>query len=170
MNIENLFEEKNRLLVAFLQVTQDYYARFTHRKVKDTRVGDQRARDPSEEQKDEQGLEQTMDWVDELSDLREAHVKTLQALDQQIELAKLTLNKKTVENLQGSISFQHTLNETLRLIKEIQLTDQSLFLYIQNMGFELRAQILKSLKEKEAMSKFKSQSQSTTGEGLDQTV
>jgi HPt (histidine-containing phosphotransfer) domain-containing protein len=152
MNIENLFEEKNRLLVAFLQVTQDYHARFTNSAAPGTTV------------------EQKMDWVDELSDLREAHVKTLQALDQQIEQAKTQLNRSTIEILQGSPVFKHSLSETLRLIKEIQLTDQSLFLYIQNMGFELRAQILKSLKEKEAVSKFKSQSQSTTGEGLDQTI
>jgi hypothetical protein len=148
MNIANLFEEKNRLLVKFLEVTRDFQARFTG-------SGD---------------IEKKMDWVDELSDVRESHVKTMQLLDQQIEQAKTQLNRSTIEILQGSDTFQIALSETLRLIKEIQLTDQSLFLYIQNMGFELRAQILKSLKEKEAVSKFKSQTQSTTGEGLDQTI
>ena len=148
MNLMKLFEEKNRLLKAFLATTQSFQERF----------------------KTETDTEKKMDWVDELSDLREANVKTMQALDVQIEEAKGSLNRKDVEFLQASQSFQGTLTETLSLIKEIQLTDQSLFLYIQNMGFELRAQILKSLKEKEAVSKFKSQTQSGTGEGLDKTV
>jgi hypothetical protein len=62
------------------------------------------------------------------------------------------------------------MESALNLIKEIQLTDQSLFLYIQTTGSELRAQILKSLKEKEAVSKFKSQSQSPVGDEIDKTV
>jgi hypothetical protein len=145
--IERLFSEKVRVLRAFLEVSQQYAQRFK---------GD----DP---------VDQKMDWVDELSDLREAHFRTLQAMDQEIDTAKKGLNKQNVESLQVSTPFRSTLEETLSLVQEIQLTDQSLFLYIQNMGFELRAQILRSLKEKEALSKFKSQTQ-TTGEGLDQTV
>ena len=149
MNIENLFEEKLRLLEKFLGQTQSY-------------------RDLLKS--DEADLERKLDWVDELSDLRESNVKTMQLLDGQIEEAKLTLNRDAIEKLQGEGFFRATLEETLQLIKEIQLTDQSLFLYIQSMGFELRAQILKGLKEKEAVSKFKSQAQNPTGEGLDQTV
>ena len=148
MKITQLFEDKNRLLKAFLACTQDFQARF----------------------KEEKDVEVKMNWVDELSDLREANVKALQVLDLQIENEKRTLNRSTIEILQGQEYFKATLDETLSLIKEIQLTDQSLFLYIQSMGFELRSQILKSLKEKEAVSKFKSQTQPTTGEGLDHTV
>ena len=148
MKIVVLFQEKNRLLKAFLSATQDYQRRF----------------------KEETNLEVKMDWVDELSDLREQNVKTLQLIDHEIETEHKTLNKETIEKLQGQDFFRTTLEETLQLIKEIQLTDQSLFLYIQTMGFELRTQILKGLKEKEAMSKFKSQTQGSTGEGLDQTV
>jgi Mor family transcriptional regulator len=148
----NLFVDKNRLLRAFLDCTQAYYAKF----------------------KQEYPVEMKMDWVDELSDVRETNVKALQLLDQQIEAARSQLNHQlnnaTIEKLQGDEFFRNTLEETFTLIREIQLTDKSLFLYIQNMGFELRSQILKSLKEKEAVSKFKSQAQAPTGEGLDHTV
>ena len=146
--IEQLFREKNRLLRVFLENTQGYQVKF----------------------KQEGDVEQKMDWVDELSDLRENHFRALMALDQSIDQEKKRLNSHDVEILQGMDSFKATLEETLQLIREIQLTDQSLFLYIQNMGFELRAQILKGLKEKEALSKFKSQTQGPTGDGLDQTV
>ena len=148
MKIEVLFQEKNRLLKAFLEVTRDFQKRF----------------------QTEQNVEMKMDWVDELSDLREANVKALHLLDRQIAEEHLLLNNETIEKLQGQESFRATLEETLNLIKEIQLTDQSLFLYIQSMGFELRSQILKSLKEKEAVSKFKSQTQNTTGDEVDHTV
>lgn len=148
MELQTLFQEKNRLLKGFLGVTQDFQRRF----------------------KEEQNIEVKMDWVDELSDIREQHLKTLQALDQRIEEERRQLNNDHIEKLQAERFFRDTLEETLELIKEIQLTDQSLFLYIQDMGFELRSQILKSLKEKEALSKFKSQTQQSTGEGLDQTV
>lgn len=148
MKFEKLFEDKLRLLRKFLEITRDYQKRFS---------------EPVE-------VERKMDWVDELSDLRENHLKTIQLLDQQIEAEKNQLNMTSIEKLQGSESFKKNLTEMVDLIKEIQLTDQSLFLYIQNMGFELRAQILKGLKEKEAVSKFKSQTQSATGEGLDKTV
>jgi hypothetical protein len=149
MKIEVLFQEKIRLLRSFLEVTKDYQVRF---------------KEPSHD------VEVKMTWVDELSDLRESNLKAMQLLDQQIEDEKRCLNRSSIEKLQGGGTFTQALDETFALIKEIQLTDQSLFLYIQNMGFELRAQILKGLKEKEAMSKFKSQGQSPAGEGLDQTV
>jgi hypothetical protein len=148
MKIETLFQEKIRLLRAFLECTQDYQKRF----------------------KEDHDVELKMNWVDELSDMREVNLKAMQLLDQQIENEKRLLNRSSIEKLQGEGTFTQTLEETFALIKEIQLTDQSLFLYIQNMGFELRAQILKGLKDKEAMSKFKSQNQSPTGEGFDQTV
>jgi hypothetical protein len=143
-----LFEDKNRLLLAFLECTQEYAKKF----------------------KMEYPVELKMDWVDELSDVRESNVRALQLLDQQIQTTREALNKATIEKLQGDDYFRNTVEETFRLIREIQLTDQSLFLYIQNMGFELRSQILKSLKEKEAVSKFKSQSDAPTGKGLDHTV
>ena len=148
MKIKQLFEDKNRLLKAFLTTSSEYLEKF----------------------KLDAESELKLDWVDELSDLREVNVKALQLLDQEIDAEKRLLNRSSVDALQSEEGFRVTLEETLSLIKEIQLTDQSLFLYIQNMGFELRAQILKSLKEKEAVSKFKSQSQQTTGEGLDHTV
>lgn len=148
MKFEQLFEDKVRLLKKFLEITRDFQKRFA---------------EPVE-------VEKKMDWVDELSDLRESHMRTLQTLDQEIESEKQRLNTASIEKLHGSESFKKNLTLVVDLIKEIQLTDQSLFLYIQNMGFELRAQILKGLKEKEAVSKFKSQSQSGTGEGLDKTV
>ncbi len=151
MKLQKLFEEKNRLLRVFLENTKKYQAQFN----------------ASAEEID---VEKKLDWVDELSDMRESHLRTLQLLDQQIEAEKKQLNRSSIENLQGPGAFRDTLEETLSLIKEIQLTDQSLFLYIQSMGFELRAQILRGLKEKEAVSKFKSQTQSATGEGLDQKV
>lgn len=148
MRIEELFEDKIRLLKAFLELTQSYQVRF----------------------KEAHDVETKMDWVDQLSDDREANLKAMQLLDQQIEDEKRLLNRSSIEKLQGNGTFTKALEETFALIKEIQLTDQSLFLYIQNMGFELRTQILKSLKDKEAVSKFKSQNQSSTGDGIDQTV
>ena len=146
--LQLLFCDKNRLLSLFLETTRGFQVKF----------------------KQESDVEKKMDWVDELSDLRESHFRTIQALDQAIDQVKRQLNSHDLEILQGLDSFRDTLGETLELIREIQLTDQSLFLYIQNMGYELRAQVLKGLKEKEALSKFKSQMQSATGEGLDQTV
>lgn len=146
--LEQAFQEKNRLLRAFMELTADYLKRF----------------------KGEGAPEQKLQWVDEISDVREAHLKTIRALDVQIETLKSALPPfSRAGNPQSEASFQKTLEETFSLIREIQLTDQSLFLYIQSIGFELRAQIMKSLKEKETLSKFKSQG-SATGEGLDHTV
>jgi hypothetical protein len=97
-------------------------------------------------------------------------LNVMKALDSEIDRAKSSLNRQTIEKLQGDPEFQASLEKTLHLIKEIQLTDQSLFLYIQTMGTELRAQVIRSLKEKEAVSKFKSQAQPTTGNETDKTV
>ena len=119
---------------------------------------------------DQISLDSKVDLIDELSDVREQNLKLMQLLDQDIENTRKAIPPSDVENLQGDPAFKVQLEKTLTLIKEIQLTDQSLFLYIQNTGFELRAQILKSLKEKEAVSKFKSQSQPSTGDEIDQTV
>ncbi len=148
MILYQLFEEKVQLLERFLEQTKNYRAQFNQ----------------------DVDLEKKLDWVDELSDLREENLRVMQALDQEIEASKKTLNSATIEKLQGPESFRALLEKTLQLIREIQLTDQSLFLYIQTMGSELRAQILKGLKEKEAVSKFKSQVQTSTGDELDQTV
>ncbi len=149
MSIQRLFEEKKILLDGFLAITRDY----------------------AQKLQTDASLDQKLDWVDEISDHREANLKTMQALDGQIEIEKLTLNIQTIEKLQGEGGFKKLLSETLSIIKEIQLTDQSLFLYIQSMGSELRAQILRGLKEKEAVSKFKSQAQTQkTGDEVDHTV
>lgn len=145
--LEQAFLEKNRLLKAFSELTREYYEKF----------------------KSEATPDQKLEWVDEISDIRERHLKTIQLLDVQIESLKGGLTLKEAAHLQSSEAFRATLEETFSLIREIQLTDQSLFLYIQNIGFELRAQIVKGLKEKETLSKFKSQN-TATGEGLDHTV
>lgn len=149
MSLTALFDEKKILLERFLALTRQYKAKLQEEGI---------------------SLDQKLDWVDEITDHRESNLKAMQALDAKIEIEKLTLNIETIEKLQGEAGFREVLSKTLELIKEIQLTDQSLFLYIQSMGSELRAQILKSLKEKEAVSKFKSQSQTPTGDELDQTV
>lgn len=148
MKLKELFEEKVRLLESFWEQTKNYRLQFSH----------------------DVPIEKKLDWVDELSDLRETNVNVMRALDQEIDRAKCSLNRETIEILQGDPVFRATLEKTLHLIKEIQLTDQSLFLYIQTMGSELRAQIIQSLKDKEVVSKFKSQAQTQTGDEVDQTV
>lgn len=112
--------------------------------------------------------DEKLDWVDSLTSERESHFRMLQLIDQRIEAEKMLMDPSTLEKLQGTESFRSTVGQIIDLGKEIQLTDQSLFLYINNIGFEIRTQILKGLKEKEAISKFKSQNQSSTGEGFDQ--
>jgi hypothetical protein len=149
MSINKLFEEKKRMLEGFLARTREYQAALNA---------------------PESDMETKIDLIDELSDAREANVRLMQALDKEIEAAKHALNPASIEKLQGDETFKGLLDGTMDLIREIQLTDQSLFLYIQSTGYELRAQILKSLKEKEAVSKFKSQSQPSTGDEIDQTV
>ena len=147
--IQNLFQEKARLLEAFLKKTLEY---------KQAMEGE------------DVPLEEKVDLIDEISDVREQNLRTMQALDRQIEEARGALAPAAVEKLQGDAGFRELLEKTLQLIKEIQLTDQSLFLYIQSTGSEIRSRILKSLKEKEAVSKFKSQSQTPTGDEIDKTV
>ena len=147
--IENLFEEKARLLELFLKKTVEYRNAIEGEGVT---------------------LDEKVDLIDEISDVREQNLRTMQALDQQIESARRELGAAAVEKLQGDAAFRGLLERTLQLIKEIQLTDQSLFLYIQSTGSEIRSKILKSLKEKEAVSKFKSQSQPPTGDEIDKTV
>jgi hypothetical protein len=147
--IRDLFQEKARLLEVFLKKTIDYRKAIEGEGV---------------------SLDEKVDLIDEISDVREQNLRTMQALDQQIESARKELGPGALENLQGDASFRELLEKTLQLIKEIQLTDQSLFLYIQGTGSEIRSKILKSLKEKEAVSKFKSQSQPPTGDEIDKTV
>ncbi len=144
-----LFGEKIRLLESFLKKTQEYREAIRSETL---------------------SLDEKVDVIDELSDVREQNMKLMQLLDQEIDTSRKTLSREAMEKLQGDPSFKEQLDKTLQLIKEIQLTDQSLFLYIQSTGSELRAQILKSLKEKEAVSKFKSQSQGLTGDEVDKTV
>ena len=149
MGFTELFEEKNRLLENFLKQTQEY-----REAIKSETLS----------------LDEKVDLIDELSDVREQNMKLMQLLDQEIENSRKQLKPETMENLHGDPDFKLKLDKTLQLIKEIQLTDQSLFLYIQSTGSEIRSQILKSLKEKEAVSKFKSQSQGPLGDEVDKTV
>jgi len=149
MKIIKLFEEKQRLLKSFLERTRSFQEALSKEGVE---------------------IEEKLDLIDELSDVREANLRVMQALDAEIEQAKKALLPPEVARLQSDPGFKAVLDGVMTIIREIQLTDQSLFLYIQGTGYELRSRILKSLKEKEAVSKFKSQSQSPTGDGIDQTV
>jgi hypothetical protein len=149
MRIQTLFEEKNRLLQGFLKKSLEYKAALLS---------------------EEASLDMKIDLIDELSDTREQNLKLMQVLDREIEAAKKELTPEQTLALQSDPTFKAQIESALKLIKEIQLTDQSLFLYIQTTGSELRARILKSLKEKEAVSKFKSQSQSPVGDEIDKTV
>jgi hypothetical protein len=149
MKIVKLFEEKQKLLKNFLLRTQGFQRDLT--------------RDGVE-------LDERLDLIDELSDVRESNIRIMQALDAEIEQAKQALSREEIASLQADSRFKTALDGVMDTLREIQLTDQSLFLYIQGTGYELRSRILKSLKEKEAVSKFKSQSQPATGEGVDQTV
>ncbi len=149
MKIIKLFEEKQRLLRSFLERTRGFHTSLSKEGVE---------------------IEEKLDLIDELSDVREANLRVMQALDAEIDQAKKALLPPEVIRLQSDPGFKEVLDGVMTIIREIQLTDQSLFLYIQGTGYELRSRILKSLKEKEAVSKFKSQSQSPTGDGIDQTV
>ncbi len=148
-DLKTLFEEKIRLLSAFLGKTREYRKALEEEGI---------------------SLDRKVDLIDEMSDAREVNLKTMQALDRQIEIARNTHGAAELAKLQGDPGFKDQLERTLRLIQEIQLTDQSLFLYIQTTGSEIRSTILKSLKEKEAVSKFKSQSQNPTGDEVDKTI
>jgi hypothetical protein len=149
MRIRTLFQEKNRLLQGFLKKSLEYKAALLS---------------------EEASMDMKIDLIDELSDAREQNLKLMQVLDREIDLARKELSPEQALQLQSDPGFKTEIESALNLIKEIQLTDQSLFLYIQTTGSELRAQILKSLKEKEAVSKFKSQSQSPVGDEIDKTV
>lgn len=152
MNLETLFLEKARLLQTLFDCIRLYRDRLSPQS--------ETARNATPEEK--------LDWVDALTSERESHFRMLQLLDQQIETERVLMEPSTLEKLQGQESFQRVVEQILHLGKEIQLTDQSLFLYINNIGYEIRTQILKGLKDKEAISKFKSQNQAPTGEGFDQ--
>jgi hypothetical protein len=147
--ILSLFQEKNRLLESFLVRTREYKTAI---------------------ESEERTLDEKIDLIDEISDVREQNLRVMQALDQQIENARKDLEPEAMEKLHGEGLLKEQLERTLQLIKEIQLTDQSLFLYIQSTGSEIRSRILKSLKEKEAVSKFKSQSLNPTGDEVDKTI
>jgi len=110
--LEILFRDKNCLLSVFLETTKGFQAKF----------------------KQNVDVEKKMDWVDELSDLRENHFRAIQVLDQAIDQQKRKLNSHDLEILQGFDSFKVTLGETLELIQEIQLTDQSLFFIHSEYG------------------------------------
>ncbi len=114
--------------------------------------------------------EQKLDWVDELTSERESRFRMLQLLDQQINEERARLSQGDLDQIKQQPDFKEAIQQILDLATEIQLTDQSLFLYINNIGFEIRSQILKGLKEKEAIKKFKSQGQPPSGDGLDQKV
>ncbi len=152
MKIETLFREKVRMLQTFFECVQKYRDLLS----------------PQSESAQNATPDEKLDWVDALTSERESHFRVLQLIDQQIETESMLMEPSTLEKLQGTASFKEVIEQILQLGKEIQLTDQSLFLYINNIGFEIRAQILRGLKEKEAIAKFKSQNQSPTGEGLDE--
>ncbi len=111
-------------------------------------------------------LDQKLDLMDEMGDRREATLVRLRSIDEQM----LDFSKVSLGEIARNPQIQVGIQEHQRISQDIQLTEQSLILYIQTMGFELRSEILKSLKEKESLSKFKSQTQPTTGEELDQKV
>lgn len=140
--IETLFNEKRRLLETFLECVSRYKNLLS----------------PQSESSINATSDEKLDWVDALTSEREAYFRMLQLIDQRI----------AVEGYSDSKSTQTTIEQIFHLGEEIQLTDQSLFLYINNIGFEIRAQILKGLKEKEAIAKFKSQKLSSVGDGIDQ--
>jgi len=150
--LETLLQEKLRILQTFSDIVRKY------RDLLSPQAESSKAATP----------EQKLDWVDSLTSERESHFRMLQLVDHQLGMEKMLMEPGTLVKLQGAESFKTTVEQILQLGKEIQLTDQSLFLYINNIGFEIRAQILKGLKDKEAISKFKSQNQSSTGEGFDQ--
>lgn len=150
--IETLFQEKARILQVLLECVRKYHGLLA----------------PSSETGRSASPDQKLDWVDELTSERESHFRMLQLVDQQLETEKVLMEPETLEKLQGEEHFKGVITQIIQYGDEIRLTDQSLFLYINHIGFEIRAQILKGLKEKEAISKFKSQNQSSTGEGFDQ--
>ncbi len=150
--IQTLLDEKKRILQTLLESLRLYRDRL----------------DPKSESAIGASSDQKLDWVDELTTERESRMRMLQLVDQQIATECALMNPRELDELQGASWFKDSMNQILEFGSEIQLTDQSLFLYINHIGFEIRSQILKGLKEKEAISKFKSQGQSPSGEGLDQ--
>ena len=147
---ETLIFEKKRLLQDYLDCLKQYQSRFST--------------------EESASPEQKLDLVDELTSERESRFRMLQTLDQRINEEKLQLNPGQLDQIRVQPDFQTALEQILDLAREIQLTDQSLFLYISNIGFEIRTRILRGLKEKEAISKFKSQGQNLSGDGFDQKV
>ncbi len=150
--IEALFNDKIRILNALLTCVKAYRNILA----------------PDSESLKNADTQQKLDWVDELTSERESHFRLLQMVDGQIQDETLLMEPEVIQTLKSSEGFQAMVRQILDLGSEIQLTDQSLFLYISNIGYEIRSQILKGLKEKEAISKFKSQGQPISGDGLDQ--
>ncbi len=149
-----LFIEKKRLLQDYLQCLNSYRDRMS----------------PDHPGYSSITPEQKLDWVDDLTSERESKFKMLQVLDSQINEERGSLSQKDLDQLKQQQDFREAIQQIIDLATEIQLTDQSLFLYINHIGFEIRSQILRGLKEKEAIKKFKSQGQTPSGEGLDQKV
>ena len=94
MRLKELFEEKVNLLESFWEQTKSFRIQFSQ----------------------DVSIEKKFDWVDELSDLREANVNVMKALDQEIDRAKNSLNRQAIETLQGDESFRATLEKTLNSI------------------------------------------------------
>jgi hypothetical protein len=151
-NIEVLFSDKIRLLNALLTCVKAYRSIL----------------EPDSEASKNATPDEKLDWIDELTSERESHFRLLQLLDRQIHDETASMGADEVAKIKASESFQSMVRQILDLGSEIQLTDQSLFLYISNIGYEIRSLILKGLKEKEAISKFKSQGQAVSGDGIDQ--
>lgn len=146
--LKNLFIEKNAILKGFLDRTKNGLTEL--KTLTDT--------------------EKRIDLIDDLSSDRESRLRTMMALDRDVEIARMALTASEIKRLGEDLEFKNALLETVQLLNEIHLTDQSLFLYIQSIGGEVRSDILRQLKEKQTVSKFKSQGLPTTGEGLDKTL
>ncbi len=148
MELTRLFQEKSELMRSFLERTQTALQEIRN-------ITDVQAR---------------IAQIDDLTTDREQRLRMLQALDSQIEQARVAMKPSELRQLTGDSTFTSILLKIPELISEIQLTDQSLFLYIQSIGGEVREDLLRQLRERQAVSKFKSQDVPTKGEGLDKTL
>lgn len=148
MELTRLFQEKAELMRSFLDRTKSALQELRN-------ISDVQAR---------------IALIDDLTTDRESRLRMLQALDAQVENARVSMKPSELRKLTEDTSFTSVLLQIPELISEIQLTDQSLFLYIQSIGGEVREDLLRQLRERQAVSKFKSQDVPTKGEGLDKTL
>jgi hypothetical protein len=148
MELIRLFQEKAELMRSFLERTKSALDELRSITEVQARIG----------------------HIDDLTTDREQRLRMLQALDIKIENERTRMSEKELRALTSEKTFADALLQIPELISEIQLTDQSLFLYIQSIGGEVREDLLRQLRERQAVSKFKSQDVPTKGEGLDKTL